>query len=132
MTSLWFPSTYSYSSHRCIVPVVLDPTGIGVSVQAVIDTGAWTTVFDKALASLVGIPDITAGREIGGTAANGEEATGYQFDVPLGILGHRLIVPVAFFPGWPIGVPNLLGMEGFLNRVGTMAFNHQNHLMYHE
>lgn len=132
MTSLWFPHNYPYSDRKCIVPVILDPRGLQVSVPAVLDTGAWTSMFDKALAGPLGISDIATGTAIHGTTANGEESTGYRHDIELGVLGQILTVPVAFFPDWPDGVTNLLGMEGFFDQIGRVAFIHRNHLMYHE
>lgn len=99
------------------------------AVGALLDTGSWITVFDHALAPLLGISDVTTGQPGSFTAANGQEDEGYIHPLELEFVGRRFTVPVGFIPAWPTGRPNILGMRGFFEQL-QIAFVHGNRRFY--
>jgi hypothetical protein len=105
-------------------------SGPTFTVQAVLDTGAAISYFDRALLPPLGITDVTAGRPIDLRAASGERSTGYVHSVNIEFVGHPMTIPVAFCPDWPEGTDNLLGMEGFFEQLRA-AFEHRARRFYH-
>ena len=125
MTMLRFDSHQDYIGSAAVVPFRLfPPNGVSFTQTALLDTGAFMSFFDRALAPRLGIADLTAGRPTGLTAASGEAGQGYSFDLPIEVWGRRLTVPVAFCPAWPAGTRNLLGMDGFFDQYPCIAFAH--------
>lgn len=105
-------------------------SGPTFTVQAVLDTGAAISYFDRALLPPLGITDVTTGRPIDLRAASGERSTGYVHSVNIEFVGHPMTIPVAFCPDWPEGTDNLLGMEGFFEQLRA-AFEHRARRFYH-
>ena len=104
------------------VEVILNlPGDLPVAIDAIIDTGASFSVFDKSVAELLEI-DIPSGEEITLRTASNEEFVAYKHPVDLEFLGIRLNATVAFCPDWE-DVENLLGMEGFLEHL-TFGLKH--------
>jgi hypothetical protein len=103
---------------------IVPATGANFELPVVLDTGAAISKFDHALASRLGIANITnTPRTFQARAVDEQIATGYVHDVTLIFLGNRMTIPVAFCPAWPTGGENLLGMEGFFAQ-GLFAFDH--------
>lgn len=100
-----------------------------MTVNALLDTGAEFSVFDKSLAQALGVVDISSGRALRLRTADEREYVGYQHNVTIEFLGHRVSVPVAFCPDWPEGIDNLLGMGGFFDRF-IVAFDHRARAVY--
>ena len=131
MTTITFGAQQAYSDEAIIVDVdVTTPAG-PLPCKAIIDTGAWTTCFDRAIAPLLGIADLTTGKEVPMTPASGIETKGYAFPVEVTLLGRILTIPVVFVPSWPEGTLNLLGMRGFLDQFGCIAVDHGQKLFHH-
>ncbi|MEX2158667.1 MAG: retropepsin-like aspartic protease [Dehalococcoidia bacterium] len=102
-----------------------------ISINALLDTGAEHSVFDKALLPLLEIADVTVGTPYLVQTADNREAMGYLHDLDVEFLGYQFTVPVGFVPAWPEGIDNLLGMGGFFDqmvfgidhRTRNLAFN---------
>jgi len=131
MITLTFQGEYSYNPQPlAIFPVrILTPSGAPYMIQAVLDTGAWHSVFSHVHAQSLGISDITSGTPIPLVAADGVRARGYAHPVTIEFLGRRMTVPIGFCPDWPADMPNLLGMRGFFDKI-LVAFEHQREKMY--
>lgn len=132
MNVLSFNHQGMYSGEAIVVPVQFrPPSGVAFEVRAMVDTGAWMSVFDKAIAPTLGISDLTRGTRVPMTPASGTRGEGYAFPLAIVVLGRALTVPIAFVPSWPDGVPNLLGMRGFLDQFGTIAVDHGHKAFYY-
>ena len=126
--AIWFFDEHRYApaDHGVKLTVTLFAKGgPQFDVQALLDSGAAISVFDRAYASAIGIDDIPSGRPVPVQAANEEHqtATGYVHDIVIEVLGRTLLIPAVFVPDWPEGTPNLLGMEGFFTR-WAFGFQH--------
>lgn len=122
MTTLAFDEELAYGNrHKISVPVRVE--NLPFLIDAVIDTGATVSVFDRALLPSLGI-DIVSGREISLVVANNRRDIGYLHSLQIEIFGRQLIIPVAFSLAWPEGTSNLLGMTGFFEQI-LIAFEHQ-------
>ena len=131
MNYLYFETQHNYGGNAIVIPIdIKTPKGAFPS-SARIDTGAYMSCFDKAVARQLGINDLTTGTPVGATAANGNHAQGYAFPVTVALLGKSIIIPVAFVPDWDEGTPNLLGMDGFLDRFGAIAIDHRVRQFYY-
>lgn len=128
--TLRFAREHGYAGDKISIRVLLRGAfGREVYASAYLDTGASISVFDNALASVLGIHDVASGRAITLSVADGRATTGYVHDVDLTILGYDLVVPVCFCPEWPPDTRNLLGMEGFLDQL-TIALDHSDRRLY--
>jgi hypothetical protein len=125
-----FRLDYAYSGNHVVVPVRLFPAGRPpITVNAVLDTGAAISFFDRALLPILGITDVSSGTKIPLTAANNDPADGYAFPVHLEIFGAPMTVPLTFSPDWPEGTTNLLGMQGFFDQV-EVGLDHSARRLY--
>src|SRR5690606_6993134 len=109
-----FPAVWDYDSgpnvHTITVPVrVFGPGGLPFTLPALLDTGSAFSVFDKAVAELIGIQRIEAGERRIVQAADEVDAgtDAFLHQVRMEFLGLPLLVPVAFVPAWPEGIDNL-------------------------
>jgi len=130
---LIFDDIYPYSGHSIEVRIhLVPPPAIGVPFlqNALLDTGAGITFLDNQLLPSLGIADVFAGVYRPITAANGSQGHGYIHDVTLDIWGRRLTIPAVFCPAWAPGTPNLLGMEGFLDKLRVGLVHRQSRLYY--
>ncbi len=97
------------------VPVLLRNlrTGRSAEFEAIVDTGAESTLLDEAIAVRAGLDlDSAASALIGGVG--GGLIGAYKIDVELLLLGQeslRVVLPVAFAPGVSDSVGNLLGLD---------------------
>jgi len=123
MNALSFDRERVYGdTHTVSVPVRL--ANLPYLVDAILDTGAAVSSFDRALLPDLGITDVRSGKDIHVTAANNERGVAYVHTVRVEVLGHVLMIPIAFCPDWPEGTRNLLGMRGFFEQA-LIAFEHQ-------
>lgn len=134
MPSLDFPVEHDYNNgpddHEVAVQIRLFPTaGIPLVINALIDTGASISMFDRSLVPLLGIADVTTGFKFQVTAANNQISDAYAHDIALEFLGQRMTVPVGFCPSWPDGTPNLLGMKGFCDQL-HLGLKHRDRLLF--
>lgn len=129
MTTVSFDGDLHYGNrHTVSVPVRIE--NLPFLVEAIIDTGAAVSSFDRALLSDLWISDVTAGTEIKLTAANDQRGRGYLHQLHVDVLGHGLLIPVAFCLDWPEGTRNLLGMRGFFEQ-GIFGFDHRERTMHY-
>ena len=136
-TRISFADQYYYNGaaddHRPFVVVRLFPAGgPPLTVNALLDTGAEWSVFSKALAPDLGIPDVTqnALRSIPlQTADNSPERFGFVHEVELEWLGYRLPVPIVFVREWPDDIDNLIGMRGLFEEL-IVAVHHRQRTVY--
>lgn len=132
MKLLVFNQQLTYADRGIVVQVEFTPpTGASFQVDAIVDTGAWISVFDKALAPLLGIPDVRKGTRVRVTPATGKKGYGYVFQYDVVVLRQSLKIPIVFVPTWQPGTPNLLGMHGFLDQFGTVAVEHRAKAFYY-
>lgn len=132
-TPLIFDEELDYGNrHKISVPIRVE--NLPYQIEAIIDTGAAVSCFDRALLPDLGISDVTTGTSIPIRAANDDRAaaagTGYLHQLRIEIFGRDLNIPVAFSPDWPEGTPNLLGMRGFFEQM-LIGFEHQQRRMYY-
>src|SRR3972149_8355345 len=128
---LGFEEAYTYGrAHRAEVPVTF-PRGIPgpFTVMAMLDPGAWTSVFSRSIAPRLGIVDVSAGQRERFTLPNGNSVWGYSHTTQIEFLGNALTIPLAFCPDFPEGSPNLLGMRGFFEQL-TVALEHGSRKVY--
>ena len=129
MTTLSFEREMGYGdTHTISVPVRLQ--NLPYLVDAILDTGAAVSSFNRALLPDLGISDVKSGTKIEVRAANNVRRRAYIHTLRAEVLGHTLMIPVAFCPAWPEGTKNLLGMRGFFEQV-LMAFDHQHRRIYY-
>lgn len=115
--------------HRISIPIRVE--NLPYQVEALIDTGAGVSCFDRALLPDLAIGDVTTGIAIPVRSANDAVAgTGYLHSIRIEIFGRDMTIPVAFCPDWPEGTPNLLGMRGFFEQM-LIGFDHQQRRMYY-
>ena len=134
MPSVDFTAQYDYDAgpyvHLVYVPFRLfAASNLPLAQRAVLDTGASFSVFDRALAPLIGIDDIESGEALDLRTANDEPHRAYLHDVQIEFLGFAMTVPVAFVPSWPEGIDNVLGMYGFLDELETALLGKQKRLL---
>jgi hypothetical protein len=129
MTILSFDHEYEYGTgHVAAVPIRVE--NLPYLVEAILDTGAAVSLFDRALLPDLGITDVTKGTEITLRAANDQTAKGYLHTLQIEIFSRRLLIPAAFSPFWPEGTKNLLGMRGFFEQA-LVAFEHQRRTIHY-
>jgi hypothetical protein len=129
MITLILDKEWGYGdTHTVSLPIRLE--NLPYLVEAILDTGASVSVFDRALLPDLGISDVTVGTEIPVAVANGQRGKAYLHSLEIEILGHRLTVPIGFCPDWPEGTKNLLGMRGFFEQ-SLVAFDHQGRTIYY-
>jgi hypothetical protein len=129
VTTLSFDQELAYgNTHTVSVPIRVE--NLPYLVNAVLDTGAAVSAFDRALLPDLGIADIRGGTEIDIRAAGNQKALGYLHSLRVEVLGRALTIPVAFCPEWPEGTRNLLGMRGFFEQA-LMAFEHQSRKIHY-
>lgn len=130
---LTFDEELDYGNrHKISVPIRVE--NLPYQIQAIIDTGAGVSCFDRAILPDLGIGDVTTGTAIPIRAANddgsGPAATGYLHPLQIEIFGRSMNIPVAFSLDWPEGTANLLGMRGFFEQM-LIGFEHQQRRMYY-
>lgn len=134
MITLGFEAQRTYGSpqgHRTTIQILLIPRDGEPFVQnAILDTGAGVSSFDKALAKRLGFDDLTTGTKTTVRAADGQQADAYIHSVRIELFGNPMTIPVAFCPAWPEGTSNLLGMAGFFEQM-IAAFDHRNRTFFY-
>lgn len=130
MKALNFDSEHRYSGPRPIVPLTLHtPDGGNPTLFPLLDTGAWTSVFQMSVADLLGIDDVTTGVETPLQLPNGEKLMGYSFPVSVTVLGHTIDIRLTFCPEFSPTMTNVLGMRDFFEQI-IFAFEHSRLMVY--
>jgi hypothetical protein len=141
VTTLRFQQEHDYGrgddDHGVHVVVRLfPPGGPELTVNALLDTGAEHSIFDKALLRDLGIADVTAVAPEDITwvlpadeADERNKKPAYVHHIAVEWLGYRMTVPIAFVPSWPEGIDNLLGMKGFFEEL-VIALSHRDRMLY--
>ncbi len=101
-------------------------------VDAVLDTGAAVSRLSPSLLADFGITRADQGyiRTHDVLAADNQTATGYVHRVPIEFDGRMLEIDALFLPDWGDHVTNLLGLEGFLDRM-IFGFQHSGHSFFY-
>lgn len=142
MITFIFDKEYDYrrsgDDHRLQIVVRLLADGsLPLTVNALLDTGAEYSVFDKALLPGLGIAEVT---KVGSPddviaimpanlADESKKDVAYVHRIRIEWLGFQMTVPIAFCPSWDEGIDNLLGMRGFFEQL-DVAVSHQNRMVY--
>ena len=135
MRTLIFPDDLIYTVDDGVptVKIRIHPAiGQPYLVDAVLDTGASVSRLSPALALDLGIAHVDQGfvYSFPARAADNERATAYVHRVPIEFDGRMMDIDAAFCPAWPDDVKNLLGLNGFLDRM-IFGFEHRGHSFFY-
>ena len=130
MKTLTFHSEQVYNGNRPVVPLTLHtPDNGNPTLFPLLDTGAWTSVFQMSVADLLGIDDVTEGEDTPIKLPSGDEVMAYAFPVEVTILGHTVTIRIAFCPDFDPQMINVLGMRDFFEQI-IFAFEHSRRTVY--
>lgn len=130
MKTIRFDVEESYGPNaRPTVMVRLRTPEAEPSVPAIMDTGAWTSVFSMTVADLLGIDDVESGEPTPLTLADGKSAEGFAHWVEIRVLEKWMRVRLTFCPAFPSNTPNLLGMRDVFEQF-VVAFEHETRMIY--
>lgn len=130
MKALNFDSEHCYGGDKPTVPLTLHtPDGGNPTLFPLLDTGAWTSVFQMSVADLLGIDDVTEGEETPLHLPNGVELMGYSFPANVTVLGHTVDIRLTFCPEFSPTMTNVLGMRDFFEQI-IFAFEHSGRIVY--
>lgn len=97
-----------------VIPVTVSWGDKCVVTEALVDSGAASSIFDAQFAELLGIDAIEDGERMEFEGVSGHRLVGYQHDVTLEIGGRKFSnLAVAFSRGMPDNAVNILGQQGF-------------------
>lgn len=110
-----FPYARYSSYYMPIIPVTLSRGDRCIVTEALVDSGAASSLFDAQFAEALGIHDLVeSGVEVLFEGVSGHTLVGYQHDVTLEVGGERFPdVTLAFCRGMPDNAVNILGQQGF-------------------
>lgn len=124
---------YTVEDGIAIVKIRIHPvTGEPYEVDAVLDTGAAVSRFSPSLLPDLGVAAVDRNyvETFRARAANNQATIGYVHDVPIEFDGRMITIKAAFCPAWGENVKNLLGLEGFLDRM-IFGFQHSGHSFFY-
>jgi hypothetical protein len=100
-----------------IIPVTLRRGDLLVVTEALVDSGAASSIFDAQIAEILGIHDLAAdSQEIVFEGVSGHQLVGYRHEVTIEVGGHCYAqIPIAFSHGMPDNAVNILGQQGFFD-----------------
>jgi hypothetical protein len=106
-----FPYARYSSYYMPIIPVTLSRGDRRIVTEALVDSGAASSLFDVQFAEALGMHDlIENGIEVLFEGVSGHTLVGYQHDMTLEIGGYRVPnVTIAFCRGMPDNAVNILG-----------------------
>jgi hypothetical protein len=98
-----------------VIPVTVSRGQQCFVTEALVDSGAASSVFDAQIAGLLGIDDLEDNAiRLEFEGVSGHRVVGYQHAVTLEIGGNRFHkVPLAFSRDMPDNAVNILGQKGF-------------------
>jgi hypothetical protein len=134
MTTIRFRQEFAYDGpaddDQIIVTIrIFPPNGPPLWQNALLDTGAEYSLFDRALLPLLRIANLTSGRPYKVDLANNERKDAYLHNLDIEFGGHRITVPVGFSNDFPEGVVNVLGMKGFFDQF-VFGLDHQTRMLF--
>ena len=110
-----------------IIPVTLTRGDHCIVTQALVDSGAASSIFDIQFAEALGIDDITSGRKIIFEGVSGHTLVGYTHTVSIEVGGRRLgDIDISFSSQMPDEATNILGQKGFF-QLCPIKFTYRNH-----
>jgi hypothetical protein len=112
-----FPYLRNAGYDTPIIPLTLRRGDLCIVTEALVDSGAASSVFDAQFARLLGIhaPD-QDGTKVVFEGASGHPLVGYRHEVTIEISGHQFTkIPIAFTRDMPDNAVNILGQEGFFD-----------------
>jgi Aspartyl protease len=100
-----------------IIPIRLRLGEIRMATEALVDSGAASSIFDAQFAEALGIEDLEQnGVRVEFEGVSGHRLIGYQHDVTLEVGGHSFPnVTIAFSHDMPDNATNILGQQGFFD-----------------
>jgi hypothetical protein len=99
-----------------VIPLTLSRGDRCVVTEALVDSGAASSIFDAQFAEVLGIANVRAGRPVQFEGVSGHRIVGYRHTVTLEVGGTRFPgVPVAFCAEMPDNAVNILGQQGFFD-----------------
>lgn len=110
-----FPYLRNAGYDAPIIPLTLRRGDLCIVTEALVDSGAASSVFDTQFARLLGIhaPE-QDGRKVVFEGVSGHPIVGYRHDVTIEVGGHVYTkIPIAFTRDMPDNAVNILGQEGF-------------------
>ena len=113
-----FPYARLGSTIMPIIPVTLRREELLVVTEALVDSGAASSIFDAQFAAILGIHDLEEnGREILFEGVSGHQLIGYSHEVTIEVGGHAFApMPIAFSRGeMPDNAVNILEQQGFFD-----------------
>ena len=110
-----FPYTRIGSLFMPVIPVTISAGSRCIVTEALVDSGAASSIFDAQFAEAVGIEDLEAnGIAVEFEGVSGHRLVGFQHDVTLEVGGNRFPnVTIAFSRDMPDNAVNILGQQGF-------------------
>jgi Aspartyl protease len=110
-----FPYAQYGNSYMPVIPVTISRGEQSFVTEALVDSGAASSMFDAEIAGLLGITDLeNDGIRLEFEGVSGHRVVGYQHDVTLEVGGNRFhAVPIAFTRDMPDNAVNILGQQGF-------------------
>ena len=111
-----FPYARYQSYYMPIIPITLSRGDYCVVTEALVDSGAASSVFDAQFAEALGIKDVRSGTKVMFEGVSGHQLAGYQHDVTIEVGGSRFAnVTLAFCSDMPDNAVNILGQQGFFD-----------------
>ena len=120
-----FPYTRYRGCFMPIVPLMVSRGEQRFLIEALIDSGAASSIFDAQIADLLGIENIEDGIRCAFEGISGHPVVGYQHDVTLEVGENRFhAVPIVFTRDMPDNAVNILGEQEFFE-LFPITFDYQ-------
>lgn len=110
-----FPYARYQQYYMPIIPVTVSRGDRCIVTEALVDSGAASSIFDAQFAAALGIASLEEnGIEVEFEGVSGHRLVGYQHDVTLEVGGIKFPnVSIAFSRHMPENAVNILGQQGF-------------------
>lgn len=110
-----FPYERYRDYYMPIIPITVSRGDHCIVTEALVDSGAASSIFDAQFAEVLGIYDVEeGGAKILFEGVSGETLVGYRHDVTLEAGGHHFRnISIAFSRDLPDNAVNILGQQGF-------------------
>lgn len=109
---------YARYSDYCmpIIPVTVSVDDRCIATEALVDSGAASSIFDAQFADAVGIRNLEDGKPVRFEGVSGHTLLGYQHSATLIVVGNRFQnISIAFCRDMPDNAVNILGQQGFFD-----------------
>lgn len=118
-----FPYLSLGHSFMPVIPITLARNGRCIVTEALVDSGATSSIFNAQFAWALGISEIRRGKKVFFEGVTGDTMIGYLHEITL-IVGGRPFKKrmIAFSEDMPESAVNILGQEGFFDLL-TISFN---------